>query len=399
VTPTHPLRVCQVVASINRDVGGPAVSVPALAVALAHRGLAVTLATLEYSRHGAQTPAPGVNVLSLPAPWITQRCRGWNPPLRQELFELAKHADLVHNHGLWMFPNLYARQAAQHNGNPLVISPRGMLEQWSLGRSRTKKFLAWHAFEKNNLCAAKMFHATSTAELESLRRLGLRQPVAVIPNGVELPNLAATPPRAVLENKFPALAGKRWLLFLSRLHPKKGVDDLLRVWQKLAPQFPSWQLVLAGPDLDGHGEKFRRAAQELKLENCVTFTDQLAGAEKSAALGHAELFVLPTHSENFGLAIAEALAHGVPVLTTTGTPWRELVTKNCGWWIEPNKTALAATLTEALTLTPGARKEMGNRGRGLVEKKYSWSQAAEQMELAYRWLLNCGSQPDCVHTA
>ena len=398
MTPPQLLRVCQVVASINRDVGGPAVSVPALASALAHRGLEMTLATLDYSRHGAPTPAPGVKVLSLPAPWLTRNGRGWSPPLQRELFELAQHADIIHNHGLWMWPNFYARQAAQRTGKPLVISPRGMLEQWSLGRSRAKKFLAWHAFEKENLHAAKMFHATSAAELESLRRLGLRQPMAVIPNGVELPDLAAVPPRALMEERFPALAGKQWLLFLSRLHPKKGVSELLRVWQKLAPQFPGWQLVLAGPDLDGHGEKFRHAAFEMKLANRVTFTDRLEGTDKSAALGHAELFVLPTHSENFGLAIAEALAHRVPVITTTGAPWRELATENCGWWIEPNETALIATLTEALQLSQVTRREMGGRGRALVEKSYSWSKAAEQMESAYRWLLNSGSRPDCVHT-
>jgi glycosyltransferase involved in cell wall biosynthesis len=399
VTASQPLRVCQVVASINRDVGGPAVSVPALAVALAARDVKVSLATLDYSRHGTQTPAPGVELLSLPAPWLTQRWRGWNLPLQRKLFEIAQLTDIVHNHGLWMWPNFYARQAAQRAGKPLVISPRGMVEQWSLGRSRAIKFLAWQAFEKENLRAAKMFHATSAAELASLRRLGLRQPVAVIPNGVELPDLAAQPPRTVLENKFPELAGKQWLLFLARLHPKKGVAELLRVWQKLAPQFPRWQLVLAGPDLDGHGEKFRRAAQEMKLAERVTFTGQLDGAEKSAALANAELFVLPTHSENFGLAIAEALAHRVPVITTTGAPWRELATENCGWWIEPNETALATSLSEALQLPLAARREMGMRGRMLVEKKYSWSMAAEQMESAYRWLLNSGSPPDCVHTA
>ena len=399
MTSDQPLRICQVVASINRDVGGPSVSVPALASALAGRGMEVTLATLDYSRHGAQTPVPGVELLSLAAPWLTQAGRGWNPPLRRKLLAAAQNADIVHNHGLWMFPNLYARQAAQRAGKPLVISPRGMLEQWSLGRSRAKKFLAWHAFEKENLRAAKMFHATSTAELESLRRLGLSQPVAVIPNGVELPDLAAVPSRAVLENRFPELVGKQWLLFLSRLHPKKGVNELLRVWQKLAPQFPGWHLVLVGPDLDGHGEQLRRTAQALNLGKQATFTGRLEGAEKSAALGNAELFVLPTRSENFGLAIAEALAHRVPVLTTTGAPWRELLTERCGWWIEPNETALAATLSEALKLPSSIRREMGERGRILVDKKYSWSKAAEQMETAYRWLLHSGSQPDCVHTA
>ena len=397
MTPPHPLRVCQVVASINRDVGGPAVSVPALASALAAEGMDSHLMTLDYPGVGPMEPAPGATVHSVPANWPARNLRGWSRPLRAELNRLAGGGmDVIHGHGVWMFPNLYARQTAVRSGIPLVISPRGMLEQWSLGRSRAKKFLVWHAFENENLRAATMFHATSAAELESLRRLRLRQPVAVIPNGVELPDLAATPPRALPEGKFPALAGKRWLLFLSRLHPKKGVGELLQAWAQLAPRFPDWHLILAGPDRENFGDALKRQAGAAGIAAQVTFTGMLAGADKCALLGNADLFVLPTHSENFGIVIAESLAHGVPVVTTQAAPWAELETARCGWWIPDNGSALIESLRSAMRSSAAERSQMGARGRQLVETRYSWPSAGRQFAAAYAWLRGRGPKPECV---
>ena len=393
------MRVCHVVASINRNTGGPAVTVPRLASALAAAGVTADLASLDYLQHGEPTPAPNVRRLSQPAGATARFGRGWSRSFQRALAaHVGGGVQLVHNHGLWMFPNLYARQAAARAGVPLVISPRGMVEAWSLGRSRLKKFFVWHAFEKNNLVAAKMFHATSTAEGDSLRALGFRQPVAVIPNGMDLPDLITIPARGALERRFPELLGKRWLLFLSRLHPKKGVVELLRAWTRLAPRYPDWHLILAGPDLDGYGETMRCEAASLGIAGRVTFPGMLAGDDKFSALANADLFVLPTRSENFGIAIAEALAHGVPVVTTTGAPWSELRDHGCGWWIELSDTALLAALEPAMNLPAEQRREMGRRGRELVALKYSWSGVAEQMKAAYLWLLGRAAQPAWVRT-
>lgn len=390
------MRVCHIVASVNRNIGGPAVSVPRLTSALATRGMDVQLATLDYMEHGPQTPAPGVAVTSLPAGPLTRALRGWSPGLRRHLQDAAQSGvGIVHNHGLWMFPNLYARQAAVAAGVPLVISPRGMVEQWSLGRSRWKKWLVWHAFEQASLNRAALFHATSREEADSIRALGLRQPIAVIPNGIEIPAPAAAPGRALLEEKFPELRGRRWLLFLSRLHPKKGVLELLRVWQRLRAEFPDWQLVLAGPDLDGYGATVRAAVNELQLAGCVTLPGMLAGEVKESAWSGAELYVLPTYSENFGVAVAEALAHGCPALTTHGAPWRGLAEHGCGWWIDMTEAELAAALAAALRLSAEERRAMGTRGRQWMARDFSWAGIAEQMESAYAHLLGRGPRPDC----
>jgi glycosyltransferase involved in cell wall biosynthesis len=320
--------------------------------------------------------------------------RGWSPQLRSRLLKEGAGIDLIHSHGVWMFPNLYARQAATQLGIPLVVSPRGMLEQWSLDRSRIKKYIAWHLFERANLAAAKLLHATSEAEASSFRKIGLRQPIAIIPNGVDLPGSELSVGREVLESRYPELIGRRWLLFLSRIHPKKGVAELLTAWRTVEGRFPDWQLIVAGPDLNGYGITAREQARG--IETRVTFTGMLTGHGKQSAFTNSELFILPTHSENFGMAVAEALASGLPAITTKGAPWQELETHRCGWWIQLNETELVHSVETAMRSSSEDLREMGLRGRELMAKKYSWTRVGEQMAQAYTWLLGGGDKPAFV---
>ena len=370
-----------------------------LATSLVNQGLDCIIATLDYREHGPQIVADNVQIMSIPAGTVTRWLRGWSPAFRRRLAAMAsENVSVVHSHGLWMLPNLYARQAAIGSHVPLVISPHGMLEEWSFGHNRLRKKMAWNLYERANLKAAALFHATSEAEAASIRVLGLRQPIAIISNGVDLPDLATIPARSQLEKRFPELAGKQWLLFLSRIHPKKGVAELLRVWGKLAASYPDWQLVIAGQDLDDYSKTIMRQAAVLELTNRVTFTGMLIGEDKVCAMGNAGLFVLPTHSENFGLVVAEALAHGVPVVTTTAAPWRNLIDNRCGWWIEPGEAELLATLTHAMGLSAEERRAMGSRGRDMVERNYAWTRVAAEMKSAYAWLCKVGPRPGCVET-
>jgi len=391
------LKIVHVVASINRDVGGPSVTVPRLASALAALDTDATLATLDYDSHGPQPAVPGVRLLSRPAGRMARALRGWDPHFATAISDLVHgDANIVHGHGLWMFPNLYARRAAVSSGIPLVISPRGMLDEWSLRRSRWRKLAAWTLFERRNLKSAQLFHATSTAEALSIAGVGFGQPIAVIPNGVDIPDSSRLPGRQVLERRYPGLGGKQWLLFMSRLHPKKGIAELLRAWRNLAPRFLDWQLVIAGPDLDGHGARMRTLAVELGLSERITFTGMVSGDDKASALANAGVMVLPTHAENFGIVVAEALAHGTPVITTRAAPWQGLQEAGCGWWIEDQEEALQETLGEAMRVSPGERSAMGARGRALVESRYSWDRVGREMLAAYNWISGRGQRPDCV---
>ncbi len=390
------MRVLHVVASINREIGGPAVSVSCLAESLSRLGVQSGIATLDYARHGPRAAPEGVRVESLEAGALARMFRGWSPGFARMTAAAAQaHADVVHSHGMWMFPNYYARRAAVAHKIPLVISPRGMLDEWSLRRSRARKALVWRLMERGNFAQARLLHATSAAEANAIRAARLEQPIAVIANGVDLPRGDA-PGRALLEAEFPALLGKRWLLFMSRLHPKKGLAELLRAWRAIEVRFPGWQLVIAGPDLDGHGEAMRALAQELRLADRVTFTNMLSGDAKSCALRHADIFVLPTHAENFGLVVAEALAHGTPVVTTQAAPWRELREERCGWWIEEGDAALRQALAQAMDLPAAERDEMGTRGRALIAARYSWDRAGRDMLAAYRWIRGLGPRPPVI---
>lgn len=390
-------RVCHVVASINENTGGTAFAVASLAEALATKGIFSHLFTLDYRHLGNQATVESVKLHSYPATPVAKYLRGFQPNASRALWQLASNElDLIHNHGLWMFPNLYARQSAVENSLPLLISPEGMLESWSLKRSRIKKWLAWFLYEQKNLSSATTFHATSVEEATSIRRLGFQQPIALIPNGVHLDYCGERPSREILSQSFPKLSEQKWLLFLSRIHPKKGLVNLLQVWQKLANKFTDWHLVIAGPDLIGYRAELELLTAELELKQRVTFTGMLTGEKKEAALGNADLFVLPTHSENFGIAVAEGLAHAVPVVTTRGAPWQDLSTYECGWWIEDSQLALASALAEGMQMSSQERKAMGLRGRKLVETKYSWDSVAQQMSSVYHWILGGGAPPGCV---
>lgn len=397
ITPINQLRVCQVVASINENVGGPAYSVTNLAQALYQNNISSHLFTLDYQQEGKQIIFDDINLHSEPATKLARYLRGFQPSASNYLSQLAAtKLDLIHNHGLWMFPNVYAREAALCNKLPLVISPRGMLESWSLNNSWYKKWLAWILYEQKNLNSAIAFHATSAEEVNSIRSLGYKQPIALIPNGVSLPSLNEQPSRQILIQSFPELADKKWLLFLSRIHPKKGLDNLLAVWENITKKFPEWHLIIAGSDLIGYQEKLEIIVEDLNLKERVTFTGMLSGQDKSSALSNADLFVLPTHSENFGIAVAESLAYSVPVITTKGAPWQDLQRYGCGWWIEDNQKALQVALVEAMQISSQERQAMGLKGRNLMQTKYSWNSIAKEMANVYRWILGGGELPNCV---
>lgn len=398
------MRILHVVPSIHASTGGPAVSVTRLASEQARLGHKATIACLEYPRLGPQVEAPSVQVVAVPGNVLAVRGRGWSREFRRIVREEAMKADIVHNHGLWMWPNVYAREAAVAEGKPLVISPRGMLEAWSLKRSRIRKMAAWRLFEKKNMQSATLFHATADSEAGSIRRmldeLGEERPIVVAPNGVDLPDSHHKPERRALEVRFPQLRNRRWMVFMSRLHPKKGIDILLQAWrdggyfdrcdfdilkEKGEDRCPI--LIIAGADLTGHGKGIERMIRELNLQDSVVLTGEVQGGMKDCLLENAEVFVLPSYSENFGIAIAEALAWGCPVITTTGTPWKEIADFGAGWWIEPKVAALRTALDEAMGKSAEELAKMGGRGRRLVEERYGWEAAAARLVRAYEEVL------------
>jgi glycosyltransferase involved in cell wall biosynthesis len=269
-----------------------------------------------------------------------------------------------------------------------------------------KKRLAWWLYQRKDLAVARVLHATSCAEARGFRQAGLTQPIAIIPNGVELPGTGRLEPRIPRPALQPPHSAVRTALFLGRIHPVKGLLNLVNAWASLSAGRPAsgtlratngeWKMVIAGGDENGHRAELEAAIRARGLERSFEFAGPIRGEAKWKLYQEADLFILPSHSENFGLVVAEALACGVPVITTRGTPWEELPAQSCGWWVEPSMDALAGALREAFSISDAERAEMGERGRRLIESKYTWPRVAEQMKLVYEWMLSQGPRPDCV---
>jgi len=282
------------------------------------------------------------------------------------------------------------------SARPTVLSPHGSLEEYALGISRFKKHIAKIAYEAKNLREATCLTASSAAEVISFRKYGLSQPVAVIPNGVSDSWLSSKADGAKFRRGFSIPSAKRILLFLSRIHPKKGLFLLFEAMAELRPELADWLLIIAGPDQIGHRQELERSAGHLGIDPYIKFVGPLSGQMKRDAFDSAKLFVLPTHSENFGIVVAEALGAGLPVLTTRGAPWGELAKERCGWWTDIKPEALQEALFQAIRMTDSELAAMGERGRQLVSAKYTWRAAAQKAVVLYSWLLGDGPTPDFV---
>lgn len=311
-------------------------------------------------------------------------------PFRKALRKavVPNHKSLIHNHGLWLPLNHWASSFARDHKLTMLIQPHGMLEPWALKHKGWKKQIAMAIFQRGDLDAAAAFIATSVEEYENIRRVGFQQPIAVVPNGVDIDV-------APVMNLKSSGSNKRTVLFMSRIHPKKGLENLIHAWARIAPT--DWRLRIAGPDERGYLQRAMGLVKELGMENSVEYVGSIDAAQKSVTFRDADLFVLPTFSENFGVVVAEALAHGVPVITTRGAPWADLETHRCGWWIEIGVAPLERALRVAMSLSAEERAAMGVRGRKYV-RRYDWDNIALQTIDVYRWLLRQGPKPGCVIT-
>jgi len=380
------MKILHVLDSLNAETGGVAVAVSRLADHQAAHGAEPAIFAHDYEGLGPALAVPRVRCVLLPATRLPFRLGARSQDFSSRLAAEIQLADIVHVHGCWLPTNIKACRAARQARKPYIVSPRGMLESWSLRHRALRKRLVWRLWEHTSLRLANGLHATADAEAARLRALGLRAPIAVAPDAVELPRESGD--RAVLEEKFPELKGRRWLLFLSRMHAKKGLDMLIDAWADLCPASPDWRLVIAGSAMDGEDAAYREHIARRGISERTTFIGHVEGREKSAAFAGADLFVLPTHSENFGIVVAEALAHGVPVITTTGAPWEILRESRSGWWIEPALRALSDALREAFALDPAALRAMGGRGVALVEADFCWKVNARKLLTFYEWILD-----------
>jgi glycosyltransferase involved in cell wall biosynthesis len=318
------------------------------------------------------------------------------PELSRQLASLTP--DLVHTHGIWTYLSVATVRWSKSNGRltprPYVVSTHGMLDPWALHNSRWKKIIAAFVFERRHLENAACIHAFNQAEAAAIRAFGLRNPICVIPNGVELHASNGpdrTPPWAA-----DMAGGRKVLLYLGRLHPKKGLSTLLRGWKEAFKRERGWGLVIAGWDQCGHREELKQLARELKITDSIQFAGPLFGEARETAYQNANAFVLPSLSEGQPLVVLEAWSHARPVLMTPECNLPEGFEKGAAIRMNTTVEGAAEGLRRLFALDESALQEMGRRGRDLVVANFSWSQIASQMFAVYNWLLGRSAVPDCV---
>ena len=379
------MRVCIFISTLDKKGGGPSRSVPILAKGLSQIGVEVLLLFIESEDMNLHILEES-NVKTIA---LHSTIKGSD--LEKILIE--NKIDIIHSQSIWLPIYNTICRIARKLDIPYIMTPRGALEPWCLRSvniwKRYKKKMAMWLYQKNDLQRASLLLATSDMEANNFRALGLSSPIAVIPNGIVM-------------NEYPCRGidainnVKKQAIFLSRIVPKKGVEYLLEAWKLLINDFQDWNLIIVGNGDAEYINKLNHIIYDTGLSDSVKILPPAFGNEKYKLYVESSLFVLPTNSENFGMVIAEALSCGVPVITTTGTPWSSLEETHSGWWIELSVENLTATLKKAMNSTREELFDMGQRGAVMVRNSYDYIQVAKRMSEAYNWILEKDKKPDFI---
>lgn len=322
---------------------------------------------------------------------------GYSPQLQSQLFRTD--TDLLHVHGLWTYTSIASLRWSKQTSKPLIISIHGMLNPWALRISAWKKRFAKLLYENQHLRRAACIRALSVSEAKAIRMYGLQNPIAVIPNGVDIPN--------GLKVDAPSWAGKigdgdKILLYLGRLHPNKGLLNLLRAWKEVRrsapPAVKNWYLAIAGLDQSGYEHKLKSMIRDGGLENIFLLGPKF-GEEKAAAFAHSDAFILPSYGEGLPLAVLEAWAYSLPVVMTEECNLPQGFSAGAALKVRPETEDIADGMREIFSMSDSQRREVGEHGKSLVQQNFSWEKVSGEMWLVYKWMLGLVGRPDSVLTS
>lgn len=355
--------------------GGPSLSTSALALNMQRLGHEVQF----HTALGDFSDYPGLDFHPYhipPFPYNNQFA--FSIELYKNLKRESQDAQIVQSNSLWQFSCFIHEYARRHTKAKSIIVPRGTLSPYALSMSPKKKKIILALGQRTALKKADMLIATCQKEYEDIRNFGLKQPVAILPNGLEIPS-------TTIRSK------QKTVIFLGRIHPVKGIDLLIEAWTRIGKsgRFNDWNLVIAGPTTSDYAKEMQQLASGL---NSVSFTGEIKGDEKNNLLAQSAIYVLPTHTENFGISVGEALACGTPAITTTGAPWRGLIENDCGLWIDLSVDNLTAALEDMMSRPLEELTRMGQNGRQWIRRDFSWDEIARKTIRSYEWLLH----PDSV---
>jgi glycosyltransferase involved in cell wall biosynthesis len=374
------MKILHVIAAVHRQGGGTSEVVPRICLAQKNAGYEVSLMALKTSDISSQTELAirsGVDVAFVDGmvrcPVI--RSIGYAPKFYGMVEEAISRSDIVQLHGLWMYPVWAAAKAARKLKKPYVVMPHGFLAPERLKISRLKKLLAAKLFDHKMLSCAKAIIATSEREAQDIRAFGIDNPICIIPLGLDAAAFDAS--SRVVKGK------KKTLLYFSRFTPIKGLDMLAEAWSMLWPLFPDWKLRMVGPDDRGYVRKVKQMFSAKCDAGSYVIEGPVFDEEKLNVLKSADVFVLPTRSENWSLAVAEAMASGLPVVCTKGAPWSCLNEINAGVWVDVSVDGIYKGLAKIMSASDEDRIIMGTRGRKWVTENLDWKIIATKFVTQY----------------
>ena len=370
------MKILHVIAGLHKAGGGTSEIIPRMCEALVSAGHEVRLVTSagdEPSDAVIRAKENGVDV---------RFCSLCNVPLlsflrasgqyKQQLSEGVAWADIVHVHGHWQDPTWIAIRFARHFGKPYVMQSHGFLEPERLKKSKWRKRIVGSLIERPNLNRAAAVIATSESERRGIEQYGVRVPIEGVPLGMDTSAIDAAVRFPELLSRLGLDPSKKTLVYFSRLTPIKGLDLLAEAWVQLAELHGDWQLLIAGPDDRGYAAEVRRLYARMITDGSVVFSGPIYGGEKNALLKSVDAFVMPTRSENWCIAVQEALAAGVPVVCTKGAPWKVIADEGAGEWVDVSAAAIREGLCKVLFADDVTRCKMGETGKRIVARDFGW---------------------------
>lgn len=385
------MNIMQVTSSISRSSGGVGLVVKNLAASLQKASCEVTLCCLYDKNTFSDLPEERnfIVIAELPSKFGLP---GSSTILHQRFTKLIPQNNILHCHCLWEACLWSASNIACKNRKPYVVTPHGMLDSWAINNSKWKKKIAGWLFVNKYLKNSACIHALCESEYQSIRAYGLKNPIAVIPSGIDLPeiNKEFSPPWQGLINK-----EKKVMLFIGRIHPKKGLENLIKAWSIVQPE--GWILVISGWDQNGHEDQLKKLVKGSGLEKDVLFLGPVFDDKKRACLQNANAFILPSFSEGLPMSVLEAWSYSLPVLMTKECNLPEGFESNAAVEIQPKPDSIAEGMKQYFNLHESVRHQMGKNGLELVKNKFSWPNIASQMVNVYKWILGNGSKPDCIN--
>lgn len=373
------MKVLTFLTNIDQSKGGPSRSVPFFVRGLALEGIDITLMVIESSDmnlHALDNTTAKVHFL--PNNYKKRDLEG---------FVLREGFDIIHGQCIWEPLFHQMRVLADKYHIPFVLTPRGTLEPWSLQQKKWKKRIARWLYQDKDLSRCACIYTTADMEAMHVRELGFKNPISVIPNGIETLNYPCRKDYSIV---------KKQVLFLSRIHPKKGIEVLLAAWKRIIDAHPGWSLLIVGNGEESYIKSLEEKVKELSLSDTARISEPVFGEEKIALYQSSSLFVLPSYSENFGMVIAEALSCGVPVITTDNTPWNLLNETGTGWCISLTEDKLVKALEEAISMDPDVLYQMGQKGSMEVYKQFDYHSVAKKNVELYSWILEGGTPPSFI---